>query len=398
VALLSSHRSNGALPRRPTEGAVRVLSDTGKNVQVWYVEGFTEENSPVRRIPLHPLPFRIGRKSGLPLSMNLSNVSRVHAELFFENGQLLVRDLDSRNGTFVNRSRIHGISPLRHGDIVHFGHAEFRVGCEELAEPSEFGETCEFHGTLPAQFVTGTHEFLEMMRTENVLPVYQALVRLEDRHPLFGYELLGRGYLAGTLASPYDLFKIAAGIGFEDQLSRLLRSKGLQGASKFQGRPNLFLNIHPVEMRSPKSLVSSLAEFRRRYPNTPMTAEISETLVTSPASMREFSTELKNLQIELAYDDFGAGQGRLAELAEAPPNYLKFDRGLIASIDSAPPSKVQLVRTLLQYAQDLGVMTLAEGVETEGEARVCADLGFKLGQGYYYARPAAIESLIPAKS
>jgi EAL domain-containing protein (putative c-di-GMP-specific phosphodiesterase class I) len=149
-------------------------------------------------------------------------------------------------------------------------------------------------------------------------------------------------------------------------------------------------------MRSPKALISSLAEFRRRYPNTPMTAEISESLVTSPASMREFSNELKNLQIELAYDDFGAGQARLTELAEAPPNYLKFDRGLIAGIDTAPPSKVQLVKTLLRYAQDLGVITLAEGVETEGEANVCADLGFKLGQGYYYGRPAAIESLVPS--
>jgi EAL domain-containing protein (putative c-di-GMP-specific phosphodiesterase class I) len=360
------------------------------------MEGFTEENSPVRRIPLYPLPFRVGRKSGLSLTINLSNVSRVHAELYFENAQLIVRDLDSRNGTFVNRVRINGTCPLRHGDIIHFGHAEFRVGCEEMGQPSEFGETCEFHGTLPAQFVTGTQEFLEMMRTENVLPVYQALVRLEDRYPLFGYELLGRGYLDGALTSPYELFKIAAGIGFEDQLSRLLRSKGLQAATKFHGRPNLFLNIHPVEMRSPKALISSLAEFRRRYPNTPMTAEISESLVTSPASMREFSNELKNLQIELAYDDFGAGQARLTELAEAPPNYLKFDRGLIAGIDTAPPSKVQLVKTLLRYAQDLGVITLAEGVETEGEANVCADLGFKLGQGYYYGRPAAIESLVPS--
>lgn len=372
------------------------MSGLSKTGQIWYVEGFTEENSPVRRIPLHPIPFRVGRKSGLPLTMNLANVSRVHAELYFEGDHLMVRDLDSRNGTFVNRVRINGTSLLRHGDIIHFGHAEFRVGCEEMGEPSEFGETCEFYGTLPAQFVTGTQEFLEMMRTENVLPVYQPLVRLEDRYPLFGYELLGRGYLDGQLTSPYELFKIAAGIGFEDQLSRLLRSKGLSSATRFKGRPNLFLNIHPTEMRTPKALLSSLAEFRRRFPNSPMTAEISESLVTSPAAMREICQELTNLQIELAYDDFGAGQARLTELAEAPPHYLKFDRALIAGLDTAPPSKVQLVRTLLKYAHELGVVTLAEGVETEGEARVCEDLGFQLGQGYFYGRPAAIETLVPA--
>jgi hypothetical protein len=104
--------------------------------------------------------------------------------------------------------------------------------------------------------------------------------------------------------------------------------------------------------------------------------------------MFELKARLKDLNIQIAYDDFGAGQNRLAELCNAAPDVLKFDMGLIRDIDKASPERVKVLGSLVQIVLDLGVQPLAEGIENENEAEVCKDLGFTLAQGYHFGRPA----------
>ncbi len=97
---------------------------------------------------------------------------------------------------------------------------------------------------------------------------------------------------------------------------------------------------------------------------------------------------LKRLDIKLAYDDFGVGQSRLNDLAEVAPDYVKFDMSLIRDIDGATPQRQQVVATLVQMVRNLGITSLAEGVETAGEDETCRQMGFDLGQGFLYGRPA----------
>jgi EAL domain-containing protein (putative c-di-GMP-specific phosphodiesterase class I) len=117
--------------------------------------------------------------------------------------------------------------------------------------------------------------------------------------------------------------------------------------------------------------------------------EIHETAVTDPVKMAEMRAHLAALKISLAYDDFGSGQSRLNELIESPPDYLKFDMSLIRDIDSATPQRQQILATLVQMVRSLGIVPLAEGVETEGESATCLQMGFELGQGYLYGKPSA---------
>jgi EAL domain-containing protein (putative c-di-GMP-specific phosphodiesterase class I) len=96
---------------------------------------------------------------------------------------------------------------------------------------------------------------------------------------------------------------------------------------------------------------------------------------------------LSEIGVALAYDDFGAGQARLFELAEAPPEYLKLDRRFVTGIDSAPSSRQQLVRSLVAAVRELNVKAVAEGVETAGEAEACMGAGFLLAQGHRFGQP-----------
>ena len=100
------------------------------------------------------------------------------------------------------------------------------------------------------------------------------------------------------------------------------------------------------------------------------------------------------INVGLAYDDFGAGQARLFELAEAPPDYLKFDRRFVTGLDTAPVERQRLVAALVAAAGELRVKTIAEGVETPEEASACVRAGFSLAQGYHFAKPMPVEQLI----
>ena len=97
--------------------------------------------------------------------------------------------------------------------------------------------------------------------------------------------------------------------------------------------------------------------------------------------------------ILLVYDDFGAGQARLLELADVPPDFLKFDRSLIQDIGGAPPARRRLLQSLAKLALDLGIDLIAEGVETEEEATVCRRMGFAYGQGYLFSHPQTSDQL-----
>ena len=102
--------------------------------------------------------------------------------------------------------------------------------------------------------------------------------------------------------------------------------------------------------------------------------------------------QLKSMGLKFAYDDFGAGQSRLNELAEVPPDFVKFDMSLIRNIDRAQGTKQKMLSRLVHMVADLGSTSLAEGVETEGEAVVCRQMGFKLCQGYLTGRPALVDA------
>ena len=93
------------------------------------------------------------------------------------------------------------------------------------------------------------------------------------------------------------------------------------------------------------------------------------------------------MEIRITYDDFGTGPARINELAEIPPDFVKFDMTLIRGIQDATSSKQQVVSRLVSLVNEIGSIALAEGVETEGEARVCKEMGFALCQGYLTGKP-----------
>ena len=352
----------------------------------WYLEGHVDDSSVLQRTPLRPLPFRIGRRLDAELALPFASVSGRHAEIYVVDGFLTIRDLGSRNGTFVNGKRVSEPATVGEGDILHIGRHEVRVGrpSAEL-DPMVTMELTVDTAELPRRMVTGTREIRELLENRAVEPWFQPIVRLSDE-AVVAYEVLGRGTQEGIGASPYELFRAAGAIQREAELSRLMRDIGLDVGATLPGGPHLLVNTHPREMDDAR-LLDSMRAARVRLPGLPITLEVHEGAVAEADTMRSLRDALSDLDVRLAYDDFGAGQARLVELIEVPPDLLKFDISLIRDIHHAPPEKRRLLSSLVDMVRDLGIPCLAEGVEEAEEAEVCRELGFAMAQGWHYGRP-----------
>jgi EAL domain-containing protein (putative c-di-GMP-specific phosphodiesterase class I) len=355
----------------------------------WYLRGLGEGEK-AWIIEITKIPFRVGRRPGLDLTLPAESVSGEHAELYHQGPSLRVRDLGSTNGTFVNRRRIKD-AEVHEGDVLHFADLEFQVG--QMDDQDRPRRTTAVVPKLPAEvrFVQGTRELGELIRDRAVASVYQPILELPSRK-VIGYEALGRGRHPGLPQGPSDLFKIAKSINREVELSALFREQILETVCERTDLPALFLNTHPSEVGRPDHLRATI-DAALSACKLKLVIEIHEAAIVEIKGIADLKERLATVGVQLAYDDFGSGQARLLELAEVPPDYLKFDIRFVRGIDQSSASKRRLLGSLVKAARDLGVHTLAEGIETEGEAETCVELGFTHAQGFYYSYPIPLEEI-----
>jgi len=364
------------------------LFKRGKPGGGWYLEGYISVGT-AWLAEVTPLPFTIGRQKGCHLRLSSTEVSRQHAEIYERDGVLWLREFGGKNGTFVNRQRLQGEQSLASGDILHFGPLEFRIRYEQatVAAPRNDDSLTSFSAQdLPYGFVDCEAQFNEMLHQAAVIPYFQPLIQLSNQQ-IVAYELLGRGNHKDLPISPWPLLQIAKRLRKDVELSTLFRQVGAQQACQLGLAYPLFVNTVSDEIDVPR-LQLALQALRQQAPSLSLVLEIHETTVADLGVIRSLRALLDELNIPLAYDDFGAGQARLVELMTVPPDYLKFDKALIQQIHHQPPQVQQALQALVHMAQNLGIRTVAEGVEVKEELDACIYLGFDLAQGYYLGRPA----------
>ena len=364
----------------------------------WFLESIVADGSRVTH-RIDRLPFSVGRDAGNDLTIEAAGLSRRHAELQSDStGGLLLVDLGSTNGTFVNRERVEGARPLAPNDIIHFCHAEFRLTGDASgtrAAPAEphHDPTKMVAGTqqLSQHFIRHEAQFLEFLAGRGLTAAAQPIVDANTGQ-LLAYELLGRGTHPELPGSPMHLFSMAAALRREAELSAAFRAYGVAAlAPKAQGL-GVFVNTHPSETFT-EEFFQSLHGLLELPGRPQLVVEVHESAVVEVDRMRELAARLNGIGVKFAYDDFGAGQARLNELAEVPAHFVKFDMAIVRNLHTASDRKQRMVRDLVRMVLELGSVPLAEGVEQEAEAQICRDMGFQLIQGYLTGKPVMVDAL-----
>ena len=355
----------------------------------WVLEGYFGSGDRIQRITLKDFPVTVGRNPKLGVPILRSEVSRHHAEFHAIGEQLMLKDLGSTNGTFVNHEQLGSQMSLRHGDVLHFASYEVRV--LEERDTTNFGDgkqTTMSAMPLSNKLPTGLGELQVLLDEKEIKAEFQPIVSISGE--LFGYEVLGCGSRQDLPHRPLGLFRIAESMpGKDAQLSEIMRDCGVeQGYRQAPPVHRLFMNTHPAEMKDTRRLLAAMRRLRETYADMPMVLEIHEDAITDVPLMKQVAEELIAMDIELAYDDFGAGQARLMEMTEVPVRYVKFDIALISGLHEAPEPKQNMVAALVSMTRAMGIQALAEGVEHAQELELCREMNFDLVQGYFFGKPA----------
>lgn len=215
-----------------------------------------------------------------------------------------------------------------------------------------------------------------------------------DYHPIvrtatgevYGYEALARGTHRG-LRSPEVLFGVAEEANMIWELSRLCRRRAIEGIdSHLEPDHLLFLNIDPHDFRDPSFRYLDPAEMGIRDPER-IVLEITERVaIKDYATFQEHLARFRDQGFRFAVDDSGSGYAGLGSIANLAPDYIKLDISLISGIDMNF-MKQNLVETMVSFANDHGIMVIAEGVEREEEYEAIKRLGVHLSQGFLFHHP-----------
>ena len=120
--------------------------------------------------------------------------------------------------------------------------------------------------------------------------------------------------------------------------------------------------------------------------------EVTETLAAQDERVQVTLRELKSLGVRLALDDFGTGYSSLACLHLLPVDTVKIDRSFVSHAETVEYHRV-LIEATIRVARTLGMRTVAEGIETDGQAMLMQRLDCDYGQGYLFARPLEASAL-----
>lgn len=195
-----------------------------------------------------------------------------------------------------------------------------------------------------------------------------------------GFEALSR-FPSSWQASPDRCFAAARRVGFGLDLELAAVRRARADLATVPG----FVAVN----LSPDVLVTRRAtDLLATFPLHRLVVELSEQHpVTDYPALELAVGPLRAAGMRLAVDDVGAGFSSLRHILMTRPDIVKFDRALIDGID-ADPMKAALVESLVQFSAAAGAHTVAEGIETPGEASRLVDLGVSSGQGWLYGRPA----------
>ena len=219
---------------------------------------------------------------------------------------------------------------------------------------------------------------------------FQPIVNINNGSA-YGFEALLRGYNEAGFSSIQDVFDSAWMEGSLIELEMALRRKAL---TKFKNsgldrcarvfcnidnrifrllddNPNVFDELHNDSVFSAETVYLEISEKH----DIPDSEKVTKAL-------SKFRTDGGRI----ALDDFGAGYSGLQLLYHAQPNIIKIDRFFIAEIETCSRKKL-FVDNITSLAHQMGILVIAEGVETEREFFTCREVGCDMVQGYFVQKP-----------
>jgi diguanylate cyclase (GGDEF)-like protein len=223
---------------------------------------------------------------------------------------------------------------------------------------------------------------------------YQPILDLRDDR-IVGFEALARWqHPSRGLVLPVDFIALAEESELIVAIGRVILEKACHQAQLWRRRwpdENLVMsvNLSPRQFADP-DLANGIGQVLGATGLEPraLELEITESSVMDRTEVGlGVLNQLRALGVRVVLDDFGTGYSSLAYLRQLPLDTIKVDRSFVTDLDVRDPN-VGIIRAVVSLAHGLGITVVAEGIETDEQARRLRELGCDMGQGYAWAHPA----------
>lgn len=234
---------------------------------------------------------------------------------------------------------------------------------------------------------------LEVLREQRLTSHFQPIVSATDTSSVYAFEALARGVeLDGGIISPGRIFDAARTTDLLFQVDLACRRSAIRNAAKQGIQAKVFINFLPSAIYDPvfclRSTVAAVEAAGLRRDQVVFEVVESEQ-ATDTDHLRSILDYYRGEGFGVALDDVGAGYSSLNMIHELRPDYVKLDMALVQGVD-LDPFKATIVAKLLEITQELGIRTVAEGIETQGELEWVSAHGADFVQGFLVQRPSEV--------
>jgi diguanylate cyclase (GGDEF)-like protein/PAS domain S-box-containing protein len=202
----------------------------------------------------------------------------------------------------------------------------------------------------------------------------------------------------GTMVPPGDFIPLAEELGLIEAIGDWVVRELVYQAQAWRELDidlDISFNLSPRQFWQP-DLAEGILERIREGGVDPsrVVVEITESsAMNDPDKAQAILEDLHAGGLRIAIDDFGTGYSSLARIRDMPVDVLKIDRSFVSGVDVDPQNQ-SIVSAFIELARGLGVTTLAEGIETEGELAFVLERGCVMGQGFHFSKPVPPEEII----
>ncbi|MDP1900846.1 MAG: EAL domain-containing protein [Rubrivivax sp.] len=264
------------------------------------------------------------------------------------------------------------------------------------------GRWVMFDGSMHERLVRALdveNDLRRALKDDELFVVYQPVMDLGSRAMVAVEALVRWRHPVRGLVGPAEFVGVAEECGLIDAVGATVLRQACAQFMRWQHTPGLAaprqlaVNLSSAQIGR-AALVEEVRAVLQEFGMQPeqLQLEVTESLAAQDERVQHTLRELKSLGVRLALDDFGTGYSSLACLHQLPVDTVKIDRSFIEHAETVEYHRV-LIEATIRVARTLGMTTVAEGIETEGQAELMRALDCDRGQGYLFSQPLEAQAV-----